>query len=162
VSAPTQSPATATAERMLDGPKERLGRSFKATMGSVRRLRGRETHKPGALSFAQYGLLFGLEDKSELPTRELAVFADLSAATATQMLDHLEASGLVARVRSEHDRRVVLVSLTTSGRAAIGARKARFQTRWEAALADFSDAELVVAAAVLDRLSAMFDEIPAE
>jgi DNA-binding MarR family transcriptional regulator len=157
------SPETQAAEAVgLDGPKERLGRSFKATMGSVRRLRGRETHTPGDLSFAQYGLLFGLEDKPELPTRELAVIADLSAATATQMLDHLEASGLVARVRSEHDKRVVLISLTDSGRAAIMARKARFQSRWETALADFTDDELLAAAAVLDRLSAMFDEFPAE
>jgi DNA-binding MarR family transcriptional regulator len=149
-------------EPVRDGPKERLGRSFKATMGSVRRLRGRETHQPGDLSFAQYGLLFGLEDKPELPTRELAVIADLSAATATQMLDHLEASRLVARVRSEHDKRVVLISLTDSGRAAIMARKARFQSRWDAALTDFSDDELLAAAAVLDRLSEMFDELPAE
>jgi DNA-binding MarR family transcriptional regulator len=160
VSPKTQAPAPQVLA--LDEPKERLGRSFKATMGSVRRLRGRETHTPGDLSFAQYGLLFGLEDKPELPTRELAVIADLSAATATQMLDHLEVSGLVARVRSQHDKRVVLISLTDSGRAAIMARKARFQSRWASALADFTDDELMATAAVLDRLSAMFDEFPAE
>jgi DNA-binding MarR family transcriptional regulator len=151
----------ATVEPVPEAPSQRLGRSFKATMGAVRRLRGRETHRHGDLSFAQYGLLFGLEDKPELSTRELAVMADLSAATATQMLDHLEASGLVARTRSEQDKRVVLVSLTASGREAIIARKARFQSRWDEALAEFSDDELAVAAAVLDRLSAMFDEIPA-
>lgn len=152
----------ATVEPVLEAPSQRLGRSFKAAMGAVRRLRGRETHRCGALSFAQYGLLFGLEDKAELSTRELSKMADLSAATATQMLDHLEASGLVARTRSEQDKRVVLVSLTASGREAIMARKARFQSRWDEALAEFSDDELLVAAAVLDRLSAMFDEIPAE
>ena len=147
---------------VLEEPSQRLGRSFKSTMGSLRRLRGRETHKCGALSFAQYGLLFGLEDKDELPTRELAVMADLSAATATQMLDHLETSGLVARTRSDYDKRVVLVSLTASGREAIMAHKARFQSRWGEALAEFSDDELLVASAVLDRLAAMFDEIPAD
>jgi DNA-binding MarR family transcriptional regulator len=152
----------ATVEPVLEAPSQRLGLSFKATMGAVRRLRGRETHKCGALSFAQYGLLFGLEAKAELSTRELSKMADLSAATATQMLDHLEASGLVARTRSEQDKRVVLVSLTASGREAIMGRKARFQSRWDEALAEFSDDELLVAAAVLDRLSAMFDELPAE
>jgi DNA-binding MarR family transcriptional regulator len=152
----------ATVQPVLEAPSQRLGLSFKATMGAVRRLRGRETHKCGALSFAQYGLLFGLEAKAELSTRELSKMADLSAATATQMLDHLEASGLVARTRSEQDKRVVLVSLTASGREAIMGRKARFQSRWDEALAEFSDDELLVAAAVLDRLSAMFDELPAE
>jgi DNA-binding MarR family transcriptional regulator len=143
----------------LESPSERLGRSFKTTMGAVRRLRGRETHHSDDLSFAQYGLLFGLEGRAAMPTWELAALADLSPATATQMLDHLETAGLVVRVRSEHDKRVVLISLTDSGRDAITARQARFQLRWDAALADFSDTELLAAAAVLDRLAAMFDEI---
>ena len=39
---------------------DELGRSFRAAMAAVRRLRGRETHRPGELSFAQYSLLFGL------------------------------------------------------------------------------------------------------
>ena len=36
------------------------GRSFKAAMAAVRRLRGRESQRPGELSYAQYSLLFGL------------------------------------------------------------------------------------------------------
>jgi DNA-binding MarR family transcriptional regulator len=146
-------------EELIEDPAERLARSFKTTMGAIRRLRGRETHRPGDLSFAQYGLLFGLDGRSELPTSELAALADLSPATATQMLDHLEAAGLVTRVRSVHDKRVVLTSLSDSGRAAVAARRARFQVRWDKALAGFSDAELLAAAAVLDRLAAMFDEL---
>ena len=39
---------------------EQLGHSFKTAMAAVRRLRGRETHRPGELSYAQYALLFGL------------------------------------------------------------------------------------------------------
>ena len=39
-------------------PDEQLARSFKAAMAAVRRLRGRETHRPGELSDAQYSLLF--------------------------------------------------------------------------------------------------------
>ena len=88
---------------------EQLGRSFKRAMAAVRRLRGRETHRPGELSFAQYGLLFGLADGGELSVRELALSADLSPATVTQMLDGLDATGLVERVRSQRDRRVVMI-----------------------------------------------------
>ena len=94
-----------------------------------------------------------------LPTSELACFADLSPASATGMLDGLEAAGLVSRVRSEQDRRVVLTSLTERGRALVEERHARFAPRFNAALAEFSDDELRTAAAVLDRLHAMFDEI---
>src|SRR3954463_15149297 len=96
---------------------EQLGRSFRAAMASVRRLRGRETHRPGELSYAQYSLLFGLARGGELPAGELATLADLSPATVTQMLDSLAAAGLVQRKRSHDDKRVVLSALTDRGEA---------------------------------------------
>jgi DNA-binding MarR family transcriptional regulator len=154
---PTLPPAGAEREALT-----RLGRSFKAATGAVRRLRGRETHHPGRLSYAQYGLLFGLADSAELSSRELACAADLSPATVTPMLDHLAAAGLVERVRSEVDKRVVLISLTDRGRALVAERRARFEHRWRAALAQFSDPELLSAAAVLDRLAQMFNEFEEE
>lgn len=140
-------------------PREQVGQSFKATMAAVRRLRGRESQHLGKLSHAQYSLLFGLAAETELSASQLAAIADLSPATVTQMLDHLEAHGLVTRVRSQRDKRVVLVSLTTSGRQLVEERRARFEPRWRAALAEFSDQELLTAAAVLDRLRELFDGI---
>jgi DNA-binding MarR family transcriptional regulator len=136
---------------------ERLGRSFKAMIAAQRRLRGRETQRPGALSYAQYGLLFGLADACEMSSRDLAITADLSPATVTQMLDGLEAAGLVRRTRSEQDRRVVLTTLTERGQQVLAERKALFQERWQAALTGFSDEELATAAAVLDRLTDYFE-----
>jgi DNA-binding MarR family transcriptional regulator len=153
-------PSTPPADVTTRAVTGELGRAFKGCVGAVRRLRGRETRgTPGELSDAQFGLLFGLRDHEALPTSELALLADLSPATATEMLDGLAASGLVSRVRSERDRRVVLTSLTERGRALVAERYARFAPRWEAALAEFSDDEVRIAAAVLDRLHAMFDEI---
>ncbi|HEY5317000.1 MAG TPA: MarR family transcriptional regulator [Solirubrobacteraceae bacterium] len=138
---------------------EQLGRSFKTAMAAVRRLRGRETHRPGELSYAQYAVLFGLADGGrELSVRELACAADLAPPSVTQMLDHLAAIGLVERVRSSLDKRVVLTSLTERGRALITERRALIEPRWRAALADFDDRDLAVAAAVLERLGAMFDD----
>lgn len=139
-----------------------LGRSFRAAIASVRRLRGRERRCPGDLSDAQYGLLFGLREHAEMPLRELADLADLSPATATEMLEALESAGLVQRERSKLDRRVVLTSLTERGRVLVEARRARFEPRWRRALAGFSQDELLTAAAVLDSLREMFDELAAE
>jgi DNA-binding MarR family transcriptional regulator len=138
---------------------QEFGRAFKGCMSAVRRMRGRENRAHGELSDAQYGLLFNLVDHEALPTSELACQADLSPATATGMLDGLAAAGLVSRVRSERDRRVVLTSLTERGRALVAARHSQFAPRFTAALAEFSDDELRSAAAVLQRLGAMFDEI---
>jgi DNA-binding MarR family transcriptional regulator len=141
---------------------DELGRSFKALLAAVRRLRGRETRRHDGLSNAQYGLLFGLCEQTELSSSELACAADLSPGTATEMLEGLAAAGLVLRQRSERDRRVVLVSLTPRGRNLVQERRAQLQPRWRAALAQFSDEELRIAAAVLERLRDMFDEIPEE
>jgi DNA-binding MarR family transcriptional regulator len=142
---------------------EALGRSFKTAMAAVRRLRGRETHRPGELSYAQYALLFSLADKgSELSVRELASAADLAPPSVTQMLDHLAEMGLVLRVRSELDKRVVLTSLTERGQETVAARRALFEPRWRAALAEFDDQELAIAAAVLARLGAMFEDFAAD
>jgi DNA-binding MarR family transcriptional regulator len=151
-------PEPAVAAEQAATPLEQVARSFKAAMAAVRRLRGRETHHPDKLSYAQYGLLFGLGERP-LSSRELADAADLSAATVTQMLDSLEAAGLVARVRSDSDKRIVLTSLTERGRELIDARRARFESQWHEALADFSDDELRTTAAVLDRLGRMFDDL---
>jgi DNA-binding MarR family transcriptional regulator len=140
-------------------PSENLGRAFKAAMAAVRRLRGRETHHPGDLSYAQYGLLFGLADGGTRSARELAILADLAPATVTQMLDSLAAAGLVTRVRSDEDKRIVLTSLTARGRAVTEQHRAEMEPRWRAAMSEFSDDELRVAAAVLDRLHDLFDEV---
>jgi DNA-binding MarR family transcriptional regulator len=139
-----------------------FGRAFKAANAALRRMRGRETHHPGELSYAQYGLLFGLCDGVPRSLRELALVADVSPATAAEMLDSLAAARLVERIRSAEDKRVVLTSLTDRGRDLIEERRARYEPRWRAALEEFSEEELLTAAAVLDRVGAMFDELAGE
>jgi DNA-binding MarR family transcriptional regulator len=135
-----------------------VGLAFKRAMVAVRKLRGRETHRPGQLSYAQYGLLFGLSGMCERSTRELAEQADLTPATVTQMLDHLEAAGLVKRTRSEQDRRVVLSTLTDRGAAVVADRHAEMEPRWQATLSEFSDDQLNAAAQVLNRLADYFND----
>ena len=150
-------PAPANDHEPTD-PARRLAQSFKGAMAAVRRMRGREMRRQGALSDAQYGLLFGLCERQEMSSGELATAADLSPASVTEMLDVLAAAGLVERFRSRRDRRVVLTSLTERGRGLVEERRARFEPRYRAALAGFSDEELLTAAAVLERLRALFDE----
>jgi DNA-binding MarR family transcriptional regulator len=140
-------------------PFDQFGRSFKAATAALRRLRGRETHRPGELSYAQYGLLFGLARGGALPAGELAIAADLSPASVTQMLDSLERAGLVQRVRSAQDKRVVLTSLTDRGCTVVEHRRKQIEPRWRAALEGVSDDELLTAAAVLDRVRELFDDL---
>jgi MarR family transcriptional regulator, organic hydroperoxide resistance regulator len=136
-----------------------LGSAFKGAMAAIRRLRGRDTHRPGELSFAQYHLLSGLTKCDQLSAGELALAADLSPATVTQMLDSLTEMGLLERTRSERDRRVVNCTLTRRGRELLTERRARLEQRWQKELAQFSTQDLATAAAVLDRLRALYDDL---
>ena len=136
-----------------------FGLSFKAAMAAVRRLRGRDTHRPGEVSYAQCSLLLALAERGQLSASELAGLADVAPATATQMLDSLAAGGFVERSRGELDRRLVVVSLTSRGGELVAARRARFDQLWTDALVEFSDSELVTARAVLDRARDVFDAI---
>jgi len=141
-------------------PAGQLGLAFKRAMVAVRRLRGRETHRPGQLSYAQYGLLFALAKAGECSARELGEQAELTPATVAQMLDHLESAGLVSRTRSLDDRRVVLTTLTEHGAGIVAARQAQMEPLWQAALAEFTDGDLAAAARVLNRLADYFDALP--
>jgi DNA-binding MarR family transcriptional regulator len=136
-----------------------LARTLKGTIAAVRRLRGRDTQRPGEIAHAQYALLFELAERAELAAGELAAAAALAPATVSGMLDHLADAGLVVRARSDHDRRIVVIRLTAAGRERVAARRARVTPLWDAALAEFDADELQVATAVLERLREFFETL---
>jgi MarR family transcriptional regulator, organic hydroperoxide resistance regulator len=153
------SPDTLVPQEQRSTELTELGKAFRRVFRSLSRLRGRDTHLEGTeLSHAQCELLFELEERGELSAGELAAAAQLTPATVTQMLDHLAAGGHVERARLETDRRVVVSRLTPRGRLAIEAKRERWQSRWEQALADVDVEELRAATRVLTRLRAVFDD----
>jgi MarR family transcriptional regulator, organic hydroperoxide resistance regulator len=127
-------------------------------MGAERRLRARDQKcGPGDLTQGQIRALFTIDVKGEATAGELAKAAELSPASMSTMLDHLERDGIVERRRSEDDRRVVVVTLTASGRTLLAEKRARFRARGREALADVSDEHLLAAADVMHRMAAMLD-----
>jgi DNA-binding MarR family transcriptional regulator len=152
VNATAEQPALARSEATAQ-----LTTAFKRALAAVRRLRGRDTHRPDELSFAQFQLLFALAERGAITTGELAGAAELAPASVTQMLDSLELHELVARSRSKRDRRVVTCSLTPAGRRIVRQRTAAFKRRLDAHLEGFSPEELATAAAVIDRLRTVYD-----
>lgn len=139
-----------------------LGRAFKHVFRSLRRLRGRDTHLLGSeVSHAQFELLIELYERGPLPAGELALAAELTPATVTQMLDHLAACGHVERSRSDSDRRVVVSRLTRQGRRKVQSKREAWQARWEQVLSDVGVEDLRVATRVLERLGAVFEDASA-
>ncbi len=167
-------PSTAVAQPAGDLPSERteeewqadlldLGKAFRRVFRSLRRLRGRDTHLLGSeVSHAQMELMIELSEQGPLSASELALAAQLTPATVTQMLEHLAASGHVERTRSELDRRVVVTHLTPQGERKVQAKRELWQARWESVLADVDARDLRTTTSVLERLNAVFADAPDE
>jgi Transcriptional regulators len=74
--------------------------------------------EPRDLTNAQWVPLFKLYRGDASTVAELARECQLDTGAMTRTLDRLEAKGLVARVRSSADRRMVNLELTAAGREA--------------------------------------------
>jgi DNA-binding MarR family transcriptional regulator len=127
--------------------------AFGELTAAQRRLRGRDAHAPGGLSFAQLRVLTVLDEEDGVPAGRLAERAGVTPATVTGMLDILEEQGVVTRVRSKDDRRVVLARLTEDGRRLRDRRRAEVRRVFEDALATLDPAVLAAAPRVLRRLA---------
>ena len=100
-------------------------------------------------------LLWDKEPRSQADlTRELAI----EPPTTSKMLSRLERAGLIARNRSELDRRTVLVTLTEAGRALEGPVNAAWRTLEEDTVASLTPREqdelLILLGRVLESLAA--------
>ncbi|HEY6762102.1 MAG TPA: MarR family transcriptional regulator [Baekduia sp.] len=134
--------------------------AFVELMGAERRLRARDQKcAAGDLTQGQIRALFAIDVKGEATAGELAKAGDLSPASVSSMLDHLERDGIVERRRSAEDRRVVVVTLTESGRALLNKKRTAWRARSAAALEGLDDASLRAAADVMHRLAGMLDEL---
>lgn len=89
----------------------------RATDSLLSRLARRNTH-PG-LTASQFGVLEALYHLGPLCQSVLGEKLLKSGGNITMVIDNLEKSGLVQRVRSADDRRFITVSLTEKGRELI-------------------------------------------
>jgi DNA-binding MarR family transcriptional regulator len=139
---------------------EAVRKAFVELMGAERRLRARDQKcGPGELTQGQIRALFTLDVQGEATAGELAKAAELSPASVSTMLDHLERDGIVERSRAEHDRRVVVVTLTASGRELLARKREAFRARGAQALEGMTDEQLQAAAEVMHRMAGLLDEL---
>lgn len=109
------------------------------------------------LTVPQLLALKELSGHEPVPIGELSRRIHLSAATVTSILGRLEARGLVARVRSAEDRRVVLVRLTPSGDEVVRDAPGLLQERFVHEFGHLRDWEQGLILSSLQRVAAMMD-----
>jgi DNA-binding MarR family transcriptional regulator len=117
---------------------------------------------PNGLTNAQWIPLFKLSMGSASTVAELARECQLDAGAMTRLLDRLEAKGLVRRVRSSEDRRVVNLELTDEGRAAAQQIPAALCRVQNAHMKGFTHAEWETLKGLLRRILANAQEIQAQ
>ena len=97
-------------------------------------------------------VLAALQMHSPIPTRELAYLLDIRQQSLNELLQKLQADGLVERRPSPTDRRVMLVHLTEAGRdAKLGDEAADY-------LSSLTDEEVASLTALLDKVIAALEE----
>ncbi|MCY3573699.1 MAG: MarR family transcriptional regulator [Chloroflexi bacterium] len=113
---------------------------------------------PGLLSPPQLWFLRRLYDAGA--PQPVSYFADgiySNRSNASQMIDRLEAEGLVCRVRNPRDRRSVLVELTESGERSMHHGTTRHQELAEQLLRPLSDEERRTTLEALERVLSLLE-----
>jgi DNA-binding MarR family transcriptional regulator len=108
----------------------------------------------GELSRSEAGILNTLDSGPRRVT-ELAELEGLAQPTMTLLVKQLEQRGLVKRARQARDGRVVLVSVTDSGRGALEQFRREAQTALRSYLAEMSDEQVEALATTADAFSSL-------
>ncbi len=140
--------------------EESVGAAMKGVMNSIshqvdRRLVAHD------LTHAQWVPLFKLAHGECGTVAELARTLQSDPGAMTRALDRLEAKGLVARVRSSEDRRVVNLELTDAGREVAAVVPAVLAEVLNLHLAGFTEAEWRSLLGMLGRMRANGDALRA-
>ncbi|HWF51875.1 MAG TPA: MarR family transcriptional regulator [Solirubrobacteraceae bacterium] len=108
----------------------------------------------GELTRTEVGVLNTLDSGPRRVT-ELAELEGLAQPTMTLLVKQLEHQGLVRRERKARDGRVVLVSVTDTGRVALEQFRADAQTALRSYLAEMSDEQVGALSTTTEALQAL-------
>jgi DNA-binding MarR family transcriptional regulator len=120
-------------------------------------LQSRRLVQRTGLTGPQHLVLQAIARGGQVSVGRVAREVSLSQGTVTSILDRLEAKALVRRVRSEADRRRVLVALTPLGEEAMEAAPPLLQEHFVRAFNDLADWEQHLILSSLQRVAAMLD-----
>jgi len=106
--------ADPAADTLVDAILTELG-------GFIRDLRCGSTERlvRGELSMTQLHVLWQLEHHGAMPMSRVAELLGISLSNATGLIDRMAERGLVERIRTDDDRRLVLIRPGTEGRQAL-------------------------------------------
>ena len=114
----------------------------------------------GKLTPSQFYTMRALEHHAGLPLSEISERIRRSPGNMTLVIDNLEKDGWVERVRSQEDRRVILVHLTQAGTEKIEAAKEEHRQEVEKLMEKLSSDEVSQLHALLLKLNDGEENLP--
>jgi len=120
-------------------------------------LRSRRLMQQAGFTGPQLLVLQALGMHTQMTAGELAKEVNLSQGTVTSILDRLEKRELIQRLRSESDRRKVLVKLTAHGEAQLSSAPTLLQEHFIDRFRELKEWEQTQILASLQRLAEMMD-----
>jgi DNA-binding MarR family transcriptional regulator len=112
------------------------------------------------MTFAQFRTLVNLWIGGPLPVTKLAVLLGVHPAAMTRMSTRLVERGLVTRVASDADRRVIVVTLTPEGTNLVNSVMKRRADEFDRAVLRMTDADRMALRRGLDAFLAAIPEAP--
>jgi len=117
----------------------------------------KELNKIYNVSAAQINCLLALYENGPLPPSQIAKHVMVNSSTITGIIDRLEKKDLVKRLRISHDRRVITVELTRTGKILAENAPSPIQQKIIDGLNQLSPGEMDEIALTLKRLTDMLD-----
>jgi DNA-binding MarR family transcriptional regulator len=113
-----------------------------------------------ALDSAAYGTMCKLADAGPQHLAALAHAFGLDPSTITRHVKTLEEAGFVVRRKGPHDRRMVVLDLTCSGRAVLEQSRRHRQTRLGRMLADWPEPDRRDFGRLINEFNASMNRLP--
>lgn len=140
-------------ELKISDTPEVMGRTIRATFRAM--AEGVEGHFDDMnLALSQWLTLKLIGDGTIHCVGDINKELDITTGASTRLVDQLEMRGLLVRVRSGKDRRVVRVSLTPEGNSLVQELQPRLRAFWVERLVDFRADEVDLLFSLLERLRA--------
>lgn len=142
-------------------PEESIGYLIKATHASLQRAIDHEV-APLDLTAMQWTPLMRMAAGHAATAAELARVVNMDTGAMTRMLDRLESKGLIRRMRSVEDRRVIKLELTDEGWAKARLIPPLLYKVVNDHLTGFDEAERDVLKGLLRRMLVNGSQVPCE
>jgi len=133
---------------------ESVGYLISRAKSTISNLVTQRTTAELGITSQQASILFMVATGKCLLAAELAREYGIDASAVTRLVDRLEKRGLLTRVRSSEDRRVVRLALTPEGQSIAGRMPAIFKGVIDGALAGFTPEEVGFLKSMLRRVLA--------